>query len=247
VKAFGGAAADIVFDTAVTSDAFSRWYVRADGYYAWGNGTATQDTNLYRGAAAQLKTDSDLVVGGALSAATPQSWFDRLVLSYRTPTGVEMYPPGLAMQARPYSTGALYALLFDPPAAQRARLATITNVEFVLNIVPSGVTLAQMGIWRLSDNVLLANTADFSGAVGSLAVVSRPLVTPLAMPTVPFYVGLLFVFTGTAPNVAMMNTVGSIGTANQTPSPGVNQTGLAALPNPLVPTLSSSLVWFGLY
>jgi hypothetical protein len=247
IRSMRGLATQGALGASVTGDAQSRFSIIASGTINWGTGATATDTNLYRGGAAQLKTDGDLVVGGALSAATPQSWFDRMVLSYRSPTGVEMYPPGLAMQARPYSTGTLYALLFDPPAAQRVRLATITNVEFVLNIVPSGVTLAQMGIWRLSDNVLLANTADFSGAVGSLAVVSRPLVTPLAMPTVPFYVGLLFVFTGTAPNVAMMNTVGSIVTANQTPSPGVTQTGLAALPNPLVPGLHSSLVWFGLY
>lgn len=53
----------------VTSDANSRWFVRVDGRLSWGDGTATQDTVLYRNAAAgTLKTDGIFQVGGALQA-----------------------------------------------------------------------------------------------------------------------------------------------------------------------------------
>lgn len=52
----------------VTADANSRWFVRVDGRLSWGDGTAAQDTILYRNGVGTLKTDTILQVGGALQA-----------------------------------------------------------------------------------------------------------------------------------------------------------------------------------
>jgi len=61
--------ADDVFSARVNGEAAQRWMVEGDGYNWWGDGTAALDTNLYRGAANQLKTDDALVVVGNISAA----------------------------------------------------------------------------------------------------------------------------------------------------------------------------------
>lgn len=45
-------------------DSNDRIAIRADGMITWGSGSTAGDTNLYRNAASQLKTDDDLVVGG---------------------------------------------------------------------------------------------------------------------------------------------------------------------------------------
>jgi hypothetical protein len=62
--------------TRVDGDASTRWGVRADGFQAWGDGTASRDTNLYRSAANTLATDDnfdvgqDLTVGGDIIHAS---------------------------------------------------------------------------------------------------------------------------------------------------------------------------------
>ena len=54
LRVFGGAVSDDILETLVTTDAQLRWFVRADGQMQWGDGTATQDTSLYRIAAGTL-------------------------------------------------------------------------------------------------------------------------------------------------------------------------------------------------
>lgn len=51
----------------VDGEANTRWGVRADGFQAWGDGTATRDTNLYRSAANTLATDDNFEVGQSLT------------------------------------------------------------------------------------------------------------------------------------------------------------------------------------
>ena len=55
----------------VTDTTASHWVMDADGTMLWGPGGSTAgDTNLYRSAVGQLKTDDDLFVGGVLSTRT---------------------------------------------------------------------------------------------------------------------------------------------------------------------------------
>ncbi|MGW0575109.1 hypothetical protein ACWD25_03885 [Streptomyces sp. NPDC002920] len=60
-----------VISSRITGDTTnSRWFVNADGQTNWGAGGASAtDTNLYRSAAATLRTDTNLYVGGNLTVA----------------------------------------------------------------------------------------------------------------------------------------------------------------------------------
>ena len=53
--------------TKVDGDTSTRWGVRADGFQAWGDGTSSRDTNLYRSAANTLATDDNFDVGQSLT------------------------------------------------------------------------------------------------------------------------------------------------------------------------------------
>lgn len=61
-------ATDNAVSLRVASDTASRFFMNADGNMNWGVGGSTStDTKFYRAAAGQLKTDTDLVVGGNLN------------------------------------------------------------------------------------------------------------------------------------------------------------------------------------
>jgi hypothetical protein len=55
--------------TRVDGEANTRWGVRADGFQAWGDGTLSRDTNLYRSAANTLATDDNFEVGQNLTVS----------------------------------------------------------------------------------------------------------------------------------------------------------------------------------
>lgn len=58
---------DAAYRAQVSGDTNSRYQTLADGKILWGPGNAVSDVNLYRSGATTLRTDTDLVVGGALS------------------------------------------------------------------------------------------------------------------------------------------------------------------------------------
>lgn len=60
-------ATDNAIVVGVNGDSIKRFLVRTDGLLAWGNGTNSRDTNLYRSAANTLKTDDNLIVDGNLT------------------------------------------------------------------------------------------------------------------------------------------------------------------------------------
>lgn len=53
-------------DCRITGDSTERFAVHADGKHRWGPGNAATDTVLYRNSAGELKTDTNLTVGGNL-------------------------------------------------------------------------------------------------------------------------------------------------------------------------------------
>lgn len=62
-------ATDSQYESRVTGDTNARWFTQADGKHYWGSGSAPGDTDLYRSAAATLKTDGAFVVGTGLTVA----------------------------------------------------------------------------------------------------------------------------------------------------------------------------------
>jgi hypothetical protein len=186
---------------------------------------------------------------GPTGPAPQPGWFDRTVDEYRKPQGgIELFPPGLAFLGRNQQSGQLLGSLFEPTAAQRARLPTIHTIEAICAIVGAGLTLLQFAIYDQVTSALLANTADFSASPPGVGNVSKNLVTPLAMPTAPFYVCAFQVFATTAVSWAAIGQAGSGGGGvGHTPTPSQIQGGLAALPNPAVFGASASMLWFGIY
>lgn len=75
VRASRAAATDSQYETRVGADANARWFAQADGKMWWGPGTAGVDTNLYRNAANELKTDDNFSAAnidtGAWTTYTP--------------------------------------------------------------------------------------------------------------------------------------------------------------------------------
>lgn len=59
-------AANAMMGGGVDGDTFRRIVITAGGEFQWGSGSAARDTNLYRNAADELKTDDSLVVAGDL-------------------------------------------------------------------------------------------------------------------------------------------------------------------------------------
>lgn len=57
-------ATDLIHRSVVSGDTNARWSIAANGVALWGPGNAVQDTNLYRGGSALLKTDSAFQVNG---------------------------------------------------------------------------------------------------------------------------------------------------------------------------------------
>lgn len=57
-----------VITSKASGDAVNRFYIEGQGLHAWGDGTNAADTNLYRNAANELKTDDALTVVGAFTS-----------------------------------------------------------------------------------------------------------------------------------------------------------------------------------
>ena len=64
------AAADVWLSSQI-GDSVNRFLIEADGGHFWGSGSATRDTNLYRGAANLLETDDNFQVGSQLRVVAP--------------------------------------------------------------------------------------------------------------------------------------------------------------------------------
>ena len=176
-----------------------------------------------------------------------RNWFERVVANYRPPTGICLFPFPLASTARSFSSGQMFGAYWAPDSEQRQRLPTISTIEALQGVAGAAVTLAKMGIYDYATSAKLAETADFSSATmtGALAH-TRALLTPLPMPSKPFWVTLLVVFTTTTPQFCVMNTPASVG-ASTTPFVGSQQASLADLPATMTPAGSTIVPWFGLF
>lgn len=69
---WGAAATDGALGFRVTGDAHSRLDIRANGQLEYGSGSAAGDTDLYRNASGELKTDTSFTAAGNLTVAGAQ-------------------------------------------------------------------------------------------------------------------------------------------------------------------------------
>lgn len=100
------AATDLAFSAQVAGETFRRFQAHADGKHEWGPGAASDvDTNLYRNAVGELKTDTALTVLGALSAGNMNlgAWTANWVPTWGTGTGLHTPLYGNAVTSGGYA------------------------------------------------------------------------------------------------------------------------------------------------
>lgn len=68
-----------IFSGQVTGASATYFFIRADGRLAWGGGSSSTDTNLYRDSANVLKTDDSLLVGGSLTVTASANLDDAVI------------------------------------------------------------------------------------------------------------------------------------------------------------------------
>lgn len=155
------------FGMQVVGDAQNRFGAQVDGKMTWGSGSTTRDTNLYRNAAAELKSDHSLTVvksvtvGGAQllaggvgvlglnNAATPPSG---------TPSGgVVVYASAGGLFVRDVG-GTSFGIVDGPPAGSAPTGATAETIPrwacgATTNVKVSG-TLYLAAVWLQAGQVI---------------------------------------------------------------------------------------------
>lgn len=99
------AGTDLALSAQVTGETFPRFRSYTDGKHEWGPGSTDKDTNLYRNAVGELKTDTALTVLGALSAGNMNlgAWTANWVPTWGTTTGLHTPAFGNAVTSGGYA------------------------------------------------------------------------------------------------------------------------------------------------
>ena len=168
----GAAASTGLISTGVNADSFRRFRVQADGQIGWGDGTATRDVLLYRGAADILKTEDSFqaVVNNAVTAATT----DILTLSHNS-TGT----PAVG-----FGTRVLFSLESSTTADQDAASVAVTWVTAThgsraARVVHNVYDTAVRECLRLE----ASGSAPMIGFLGAAAVARSSAYTPTNVTT----------------------------------------------------------------
>jgi hypothetical protein len=90
---------DSTWVSQTNADTAARWYMTAGGTATWGDGAGAMDTNLYRSAAATLKTDGALLVGGALTVTGALAASNLNAWQNYTPTWAGLSAQGTGAQS----------------------------------------------------------------------------------------------------------------------------------------------------
>jgi Collagen triple helix repeat (20 copies) len=163
LRVVGGATADLVLDSVVTTDATARFYVRADGLQAWGDGTATQDTMLLRWSAGvlavgtpsvrtQLRIFGSTVADTAYSSYVASEGVARFVVRA---DGYHAWGDGTAAQDTTLARGAAAGILNLGTTSQRGRLRLFGGVAAELG-VETFVTTDGQPRWYVRADGLMA-------------------------------------------------------------------------------------------
>ena len=151
-------ATTIAYLTGVTGDAASRFSVQADGTMEWGDGTGAKDTNLFRGAADQLRTSDDFRVDGAmiLVGSVDLSPRDMTLSGGATDHDV---PTGTVTVQRLDPNGTTAIGGFANPRAER--------IIIVLNTTANSVTVTHENSGSVAANRIICPNASSFNITGS--------------------------------------------------------------------------------
>jgi hypothetical protein len=209
----------VVADT-VVGETHPRYARYANGYTAWGSGSADGDTNLYRGAANVLQSDDALIVqsGAVNPGATPE---DHTLKAWTHD------PCGAADTAGVLTAGVLYLAAVFLRSPQ-----TIVDVGFLVQVAGASLTAGQnhAGLYDAAGVRLSTGSADTAFAATGFKRVT--LAASQAVSAGRFYV--VFVANGTTPP-ALARGYGSANSANAgltgaTARFATNGTGQTSLP-----------------
>lgn len=181
-----GAAFDAVMTTAtdrayqsnVSGDVNRRWVSYADGKQEWGDGGGTRDVNLYRSAAATIKTDQSLTVGGNLVVNGTTTIVGGTIAPslFARKTTDQSITSSTSLVADSELTFALVAnatytfegfLLYDGDTAGDFQMAWTIPAGSTIHWMPGGVPSSQAtsftGQTKMND---VGTGADIVGAIG---------------------------------------------------------------------------------
>lgn len=151
-----------------TGDTVDRLVLNADGQMLWGPGGVTSaDTNLYRGAANQLKTDDDFVAVGNITAAN------------FTPGAFTSYTPVWA------STGTAVSLSNGTITGKWAKFGKFIVGEVILTI--GSTTTMGTGSYTITLPSTSSSTSDYyKGCRGTFGGVTRTGMVVIGSSTATF-------------------------------------------------------------
>ena len=148
----------------VDGEANTRWGVRADGFQAWGDGTASRDTNLYRSAANTLATDDNFDVGQTLTVGGDLTVGADIVHA----TGLDFVAAGV-VGASVNSTG-LYL-----PSGKTVKFEGTTANAYEIDLAAEDATLDRtITLPDLTGTVALTNQIPPTGSIVMWATATAP-------------------------------------------------------------------------
>lgn len=156
MNATGAAVGTDMVTTAVSGDTQKRLIINAGGGLDWGSGSATVDTNLYRGGANTLQTDSSFTAGGSLTATGTVLGSNLTVFSAYTPTwsGLTSAGTGFSSTGRYCRAGNMVFVSAQLTAGSSPSLGTGTitvSLPVTASSTPTG-SFGWQGIGRHNPN-----------------------------------------------------------------------------------------------
>ena len=179
------AADSYALKTKVSGQTYARWGIMGDGKQEWGSGDAARDTNLYRGAANQLKTDDALHVVGNITTDGTVDGVDIagfaaaqfLTLAVNASISNErVFTPGDGLAGTDGGAGSTYTLAVGIDTAAGLKFDASTPKKTQVNL-GSGLTFSTGAIvpgWATPAIILGLNASagDATGIIRSNATIA---------------------------------------------------------------------------
>lgn len=168
----GSAGADL-FRARVTADAQARFTINADGPLEWGSGAAALDTNLYRSAANQLRTDDAFAIGAAAESTLHGG------------AGVAFATTGVATITRAANNQILYAGLVGD-AESRFQIDAVGLHRWGAGAGAPDVTLFRQEAGALRTNGAFQAASDLTARIAGAGQIALGAVGPGALAGMTF-------------------------------------------------------------
>jgi hypothetical protein len=227
------ASSDISLSSNVSAATFDNFRLLGNGDMAWGSGAAARDTNLYRGAANELKTDDSLNIRGNMNGVVAPTNHNLVAWAYD--------PASSTNTGSLLTNGTVYLT-----AVYVANTTSVTKIRwFITNAGVSPVAgQNEVGIYNSSGSKLVsanvdsvvASTGSMNTTIGSTAVTAGSL----------YWVAFVF-NAATAPTLTRGTSVDvmNVGLTASTFRFATNGTSQTVLPASITPASNSATTFAG--